>query len=128
MNVANQFFVFLSCAACGIAFGLVYDFFFCLRYPFRARWVRYFTDFSFCLCFTAGYLFLSVLFEFPAFRFYMFVALVAGFFLYLKSVHKIVAFLVEKLYNSIVRKTKDGNLCRKRKDRECRKRGQKGLR
>ena len=125
MTGADQFYIFLVCVSCGIASGVFYDVIFCLRYFFRSRWVNFATDVFFFLLFTAGYLFISVTFSLPAFRLYMFAGCLFGLFLYAKSVHKIIAFFMERLYNSIKKKfprkevrkweEKKGRLCQRRK-------------
>ena len=99
----------------GICGGPLYDLFFVLSYPFRKGWVRYVTDALFFVLFAALYLFLSVLFELPSLRFYMFAACLLGLLLYWKSIHKIVAFFSEKLYTYGRRKVKAGRLWRKKR-------------
>ena len=107
MTDGNQIFICFVCVSCGIAAGIVYDFLFCVRYPFHRKWVTIAADILFFALFAGGYLFVSVLFSLPSLRIYMFVGCILGFFLYLKSFHKIVAFFAEKIYNSFEhRKTK----------------------
>ena len=107
MNGADQFYIFLVCAACGIFSGVLYDIIFCAVYPFRKRWVKISADIFFSVLFTALYIFVSLLFSFPAFRFYMFLGFLFGLYLYLKSFHKIVAFLIKMLYNNLHTKKRD---------------------
>ncbi len=99
MNSADQFYIFLVCAALGIFSGVLYDIIFCAVYPFRKSWVKITADIFFAVLFTALYVFVSLLFSFPAFRLYMFLGCLCGFYLYLKSFHKIVAFFAKMLYN-----------------------------
>ena len=42
----------------------------------------------------------SALFRFPALRLYMLAAAALGFWLYLKSLHRLLAFLAGKMYNT----------------------------
>ena len=117
MTDANQIFIFFVCVSLGIVAGPVYDFLFCVRYPFKRKWVTIVTDVLFFALFAGGYLFVSVLFSLPGIRVYMFAGCLLGFFLYLKSFHKIVAFLTEKIYNKLeLRKTqrKEGKCPKKR--------------
>ena len=110
----NQIFIVLVCVAVGIFGGVFYDFCYCLRYFFRALWVRILADILFCLLFGGLYLFASVMMELPSLRLYMFAACLFGLFLYLKSCHKIVAFFTEKVYNTVKFVRKDQSECPKR--------------
>lgn len=99
----EQFRILLFCAALGCAGGLLYDLCFCLGYPFRNKYVSAAFEALFCALFAIVYLFVSCSAQLPPLRLYMLAGLVLGFFLYLKSWHKIVAIFAEKVYNSIVR-------------------------
>ena len=101
MNGADQFYIFLVCALYGVISGVIYDVIYCAVLPFKKSWVKITGDLVFSAIFIALYLFLSLLFSFPAFRLYMFLGCAVGFYLYLKSFHKIVAFLAAKVYNKI---------------------------
>ena len=128
MNGGDQFFIFLVGTLCGIVSGVLYDFIYCVRYPFRALWVRIATDILFFLLFAGLFLFVSVVFSLPAVRFYMFGGCLAGFFLYLKSFHKIVAFFAEKIYNGMCkkRKAKEEVGCPRKRRAVYRRRRQEG--
>lgn len=117
MNGADQIYVFLICVACGIAGGFLYDFLYCVRYPFHKLWVRYLFDALFCVLFAGIYLFVSVMTGMPNLRFYTFLGCVFGLFLYLKSFHKIVAFLAKKVYNGFSELRKRKKLCPKEKSK-----------
>ena len=106
MTDASQIFVFFACTACGIASGVLYDVIFCACYPIRAKWVHIVADIFFFLLFAGLYIFVSVMFSLPSFRLYMLCACFIGFFLYLKSFHKIVAFFMEKIYNGFSQRKK----------------------
>lgn len=51
--------------------------------------------------FAAGFIFVSVMFDFTSLRLYMLIGCVLGALIYLKSFHTIVAFLVKKVYNAV---------------------------
>ena len=101
MSGADQFYIFLVCALYGVLSGAIYDVIYCAVLPFKKSWVKIAGDLLFSVIFIALYIFLSLLFTFPAFRLYMFLGCALGFYLYLKSFHKIVAFLAGKVYNKI---------------------------
>lgn len=126
----EQLHIFLLCAVCGIAGGAIYDIFFCLRYPFRRRWLVIATDILFCLLFSVFYLAVSLASGMGSLRLYMIAGCAAGFYLYLKSFHKIVAFFAERCIIRVysrLRKVKDKRkLCRTKAT--SRKIGQKGSR
>lgn len=101
MSGADQFFTFLVCFLCGVGGGLIYDFFFLVRSVLRMRWVRIVSDVAFCIVFAGLYLFVSVMMGLGALRFYTALGCLSGLILYLKSLHKIVAFFAEKVYNGV---------------------------
>lgn len=82
----------------------------------RAFIVTAVCDILFALALSLMFVCASVTFCFPDVRLYMFAAVAIGFVLYVKSFHIIVAFFVNRLYNSIGRIVKVG------------KRGKKGAR
>ncbi len=106
--------VFLICVFIGVLGGVIYDVFFLPRDLCRKKWLRFVCDFLFCLCFGAFYLFSAVCLGLPSIRFFHLLGLLLGLFLYLKSFHKIIAFLSGKLYN------KTNSRVRKRKPRHGR--------
>ncbi|MDE6059193.1 MAG: spore cortex biosynthesis protein YabQ [Clostridia bacterium] len=122
MTDANQIYIFLVCVLCGIAGGVFYDFFYCIRYPFKNSWVRIATDVVFCIAFGGMYLFVSAMMGLPNLRLYTFVGCILGIFLYIKSFHKIVAFFLEKVYNRVKLYQRDRKSCPPKKKRLCRKR------
>ncbi|MDE5897388.1 MAG: spore cortex biosynthesis protein YabQ [Clostridia bacterium] len=91
----------------------MYDFLYCVRYPFTQKWVRILTDVVFWIFFAALYLFVTLLTGLPDLRFFTFIGCVLGLFLYLKSFHKIVAFLAKKVYNSFDKIRKGRSRCSK---------------
>lgn len=121
MTDGNQFYIFLVCASCGIAGGVVYDMFYLLRTFVRVRAAEIAADVCFFAFFAGMYLFVSLLFGLPDLRFYMFLGCLIGLLLYLKSFHRIVAFFAEKVYNRVKDKKQkqkaEEKLCRIRKRR-----------
>ena len=110
----SAFYIFCICVLAGIAGGAEYGLLSLLRAPrpLRAmRWVRYALDLLFCLAFAAGFLALGVAMGFLPFRLYMAGGILAGFALYRKSLHKIVAFFAKKLYNTIKKQEKEPKIC-----------------
>lgn len=111
----TQFYTFLVCILMGASGGAAYDLVSLLRLPFRMKWVGPCLDVLFCLVFAAGYLAVSAAMELPSLRLYTFAGCLAGFALYLKSLHKILAFVTKKLYNRIKLIRKEQRICPKGK-------------
>ncbi len=108
----SQLRIFLLCAVIGVTGGALYDLLFLLFSPWKKRAAGIARDLLFCLLFLGWYLFCSLALGLPRMRLYLFAGCLAGFFLYLKSFHKTVAFLSEKLYNKIkARKPKKRKHC-----------------
>lgn len=101
MNGADPLYIFLVAATCGAACGGGYDLLCALRAPVRLRPVVFFTDLLFGGLCAVLWLFVSSSLGFPSLRLYHLLAGVAGFALYRKSLHKIVAFFAKKLYNKV---------------------------
>lgn len=104
-------FVFITCTCLGVVSGIVYDILYIARcavcgirkeaYTVKDRIFTASCDILYCLIFAAGFVFVSVMFDFDELRLYMLLACFIGAFLYLKSFHVIVAFSVKKVYNKI---------------------------
>ena len=99
----NQFYVFVAC----VAFGTFLAFLFCI-----VRLVRYLSNnkyfptiIEFVFLAISGFLFscYSHILFFPNFRPYMLIGVFSGFFGYLKSFHIILAKIIKKFYNRIVK-------------------------
>lgn len=90
--------VVAACAACGTAGGILYEPV-CLVKKFCGRAALIAADIVFFALFGCLFVAVSALFCFPGLRLYMFAAVAGGFILYQKSLHRILAFLAEKLYN-----------------------------
>ena len=90
-----QIFIFIICMFCGILSGIVYDVLYVARcfvcgtdksaYTVKDKIFLIAADVLYCLVFAAGFVFVSVM------------------FVYLKSFHIIVAFLINKAYNKFTK-------------------------
>ena len=109
--MAQSVFIFLICLLCGVISGVVYDVLYTARcivcgiektaYTAKDRIFIIISDIIYCLVFAAGFIFVSVMFDFTSLRLYMLIGCVLGALIYLKSFHTIVAFLVKKVYNAV---------------------------
>ena len=109
-------FVFITCTCCGVVRGIVYDVLYIARsavcgirkeaFTVKDRIFTVACDILYCLIFAAGFVFISVMFDFDSLRLYMLLACFLGAFLYLKSFHVIVAFFVKKVYNKFTSRRK----------------------
>ena len=91
--------------------GAIYEFFRLPRILFPKLPLRIALDLLFSVCFSALFLLISVKNGFPGFRSYMFLGILAGFLLYAKTFHKIVAIPIKMVYNKYtdtVRKHSNG--------------------
>ena len=66
-------------------------------------------DLMYCVVFAAGFIFVSVMFDFENLRAYMLIGCAIGAIIYLKSFHIIVAFFVRKVYNIAIAKKEQKN-------------------
>lgn len=120
-----QIYIFLLCLACGVASGFAYDFLYLIRRAAagapavktkkREIIVTAVCDVIYALVLSALFVACSVAFSFPDVRLYMFAAVFSGALLYIKSLHIMVAFLVNKLYNRIAESVK----CKKARRRRA---------
>lgn len=100
----GQAYYFLICILCGVSSGVLYDVFYLVKRFLTGEKTGLLLDVLFFLLFAGMYIFLSVLLGFPDFRLYLFLGCLIGLVLYLKSVHIILDFLVNMLYNKIEKK------------------------
>lgn len=110
-----QIFIFLVCALCGAASGVIYDIFYIARvivcgaesaaYTLKDKIFTAVCDILYFVALAAMFLFCSYLFDFYELRLYMLAATAAGALIYLKSLHIILAICIKKVYNKI--KTKN---------------------
>lgn len=102
MDSANQIFIFLVCVLVGVASGPLYELCFVFRRIAGDGLIASIVfDALYFVLFAAMCIFTAVLFSFPDFRVYMYLGNLFGLVLYLKSVHRIVAFLWKLCYNGI---------------------------
>lgn len=107
-------FIFITCACCGIASGVVYDILYIARcavcginkqvYTVKDKIFTVACDILYGITFAVAFVFLSVMFDFNGLRLYMLLGGALGIILYLKSFHVFVAFFVKKVYNRITNK------------------------
>lgn len=117
MDAANQISIFLVCVLVGVASGVVYELFYILR-KLCGDVAGIVFDVLFFLAFAAMSVFAAVLFSFPNFRVYMYLGNVLGLILYLKSVHRIVAFLLKLCYNKARKGIKRRKITKNSKKKE----------
>ena len=99
MDAADQIFIFLVCVLVGVASGPLYELCFVFRKIAGDRIIAaVIFDALYFLLFAAICVFTAVLFSFPDFRVYMYLGNLLGRVLYLKSIHRIVAFLWKLWY------------------------------
>ena len=106
MDTQHQFAVFGLCLFIGFLGGVLYEPFSFLRLLFGCRQGKNkilggVIDTAFWLSFTILSTALGFAFGFPAFRVYICLGYVLGGIIYLKSLHRIVAFLENLWYNKI---------------------------
>lgn len=104
----DQLRTFLLCVGTGFAGGFLYEVFFLFRLLFRCdkkkrAWLSIVIDVLFWICFSAGCVYASVYFRFPDLRVYRIVGYFLGFIIYLKILHRIVAFFEKVCYNNCVK-------------------------
>lgn len=130
------FFIFMICLFCGVLSGTVYDVLYIARcilcgtdkenYTVKDKIFIAAADVIYCLVFAAGYIFMSVMFDFEGLRFYMLLGCALGALMYLKSFHVIVAFSVNKVYNKIAVKLKSKLKSEKKLERAKKKPHRRG--
>ena len=101
MNDAQPLYIILACMSAGAAAGILYEGNCLLRFFCPQKGAAIAADLAFFCLFACTYAAASALFRLPAFRLYMGAAALAGFFLYLESLHRILAFLAKRLYNTV---------------------------
>lgn len=104
-----QIFIFLVCALCGAASGIIYDILYVTRvivcgaesdaYTLKDKIFTAACDILYFAVLAAMFLFCSYLFDFYELRLYMLAATAVGALIYLKSLHIILAICVKKAYN-----------------------------
>lgn len=115
-----QAFVFLTCALCGVISGAVYDVLYLARvfvcgtdkhrYTVKDKIFTLICDLIYFAVFAAMFIFVCVCFEFYSLRLYMLAGAALGAFIYLKSLHICIAFLIKKVYNVLNKCVRSGKL------------------
>ena len=108
MDTKHQLALFGLSLLVGILGGILYEFFAFLRLLFgceekKRKGIGGALDIGFWICFTCLSLFLAYSLKFPDFRIYFWLGYALGGILYLKSLHKIIAFLEKLCYNKITK-------------------------
>ena len=111
MDTQNQLQTFAICLLVGYIGGLLYEPFGLLRIAFgcprgKAKGVGMALDTLYFAALALMATLAAYLFHFPALRVYMWVGYILGGILYLKSLHKIIAFFENMCYNGIRNKLK----------------------
>lgn len=108
MDTKNQFAYFLLSVAIGFVGGLLYELFALVRLLFRVKGGKrkgfgIGIDIAFCICFAILCIYACFSLYFPDFRGYMCIGWLVGGIIYLKILHRIVAFLEKVCYNVLVK-------------------------
>ena len=121
-----QAFILLICILCGAVSGILYDVLYVARvivcgvdkrsYTVKDKIFTFFCDLIYFVVFALTFIYICVCFDFFEFRLYMFIGLVLGVLIYLKSLHLGIAFLIKKVYNRL-----DKSIRRKKVSNERRK-------
>ena len=101
MNDAQPLYIILACVSAGAAAGILYEGNCLLRFFCPQKGAAIAADLAFFCLFACTFAAASALFRLPAFRLYMGAAALAGFLLYLESLHRILAFSAKRLYNTV---------------------------
>ena len=106
MDTVHQFHVFILCVCFGVVGGVFYELlslFKILFFPWKKakRFFGNLIDIVFWISLWIASVYLSFSFKFPSFRVYMGIGYLLGGILYLKILHKIVAFFKRICYNNI---------------------------
>lgn len=108
MDTQNQFLIFCFCILIGFTGGIIYEIFSIIRLILRVdckkiKILSVILDLLFCLFFAIFCVFAAYLLHFPAFRIYMWIGYLCGLCIYLKILHRILAFLEKLCYNTIIK-------------------------
>ena len=105
MDAKNQFTTFCICVVAGFCFGVAYEIVALVRMLFactrgKNKWLGFALDMAFWLAFAVYYIFVAYAFSFLSFRVYTWAGYAVGGIIYLKTLHKVVAFLGNLCYNT----------------------------
>ena len=123
MDTSNQFAVFSVCLFIGFIGGIAYEPFGLVRVCFacgrgKNKILGAICDVAFWIVFALLCTVGAYIFHFPAFRAYMWLGYALGGILYLKILHKIIAFFENVCYNKVthwIKKAKNREKTLKRK-------------
>ena len=106
MDTAHQLQTFLLCIGVGFVCGIAYEAFAFLRICLgikanKKKMLGCMVDISFFLTCSIVVILATYLFAFPDFRVYMWAGYLVGGIIYLKTLHKIIAFFEIMWYNTI---------------------------
>lgn len=104
----NQFDYAIIACFLGFCWGVAYTALRGATYKIKNRIITGALDAVICVFGCAVWLFGSFLCRLPVFRAYLIAFYLVGFALYVKSFNKIVAIIVKKVYNHIVKKYRKG--------------------
>lgn len=107
MDSKNQFWVFCLCLGVGLVGGVLYEAFSFVRFCFGCRREKNKTlgiiiDVVFFSAFAVICIYGAYLLHFPSFRVYMWAGYALGITIYLKTLHRILAFLENICYNKSI--------------------------
>ena len=128
MDAKNQFAVFGLSLFVGFFGGILYEFFAFFRFLFRCeeknrRALGGVLDVGFWISFVFFSVIWAYFLKFPDFRVYIWLGYALGGILYLKTLHKIIAFLEKLCYNKITKLIKKA----KNQEKTLSKEMEKGL-
>lgn len=112
MFLQNQLRYFCISLISGYIFGIAYEIFYSLRLicgcvKGRRKGIETALDICFFIAFALWQVYISYLFYFPSQRVYLWIGSFLGLIIYLKSLHKIIAFLEKLWYNKIAQRVKN---------------------
>ena len=102
----NQIYTFIACLAFGASSGILFSLLSVIKYFISNKYFKTLLDFVTFLCLSISFIYVSYYFEFPNVRVYMLIGVFIGLIGYFKSFHILLAKIVKKGYNIVVRKMK----------------------
>ena len=118
MDSQGQFRYFCLCLLIGFFGGVVYEGFSVARTLLgcrkgKNRIIEIFLDIVFFCCFAFICIYTAYILRFPAFRGYMWAGYALGITIYLKTLHRILAFLENICYNKLIKVIKKARKTKK---------------
>ena len=123
MDSKHQFTIFCLCVAVGVIGGVLYEIFSLFRDLFNCskgknKCVGIVIDSLFGVCFAGLSITAAFWWRFPVFRVYMWIGYALGGIIYLKTLHRMVAFFKKVCYNMFNRLVKRAKKARKNSQKE----------